>query len=280
MHSQREILCYFGTDKKVDIGELARCIIGSEVQTYKAMSLAVDSVDKLDNCMLREVNCQKMSKGLAEQLDSLVHHAYRHSVITSREARSVLHPVRLHLKEMQERIREIHFGYIRPGTTQELMEIEEEEAEQERRNSKADDKGLSGRSDDADLPAKASSSKPSATSVKDASVQSSVPPWANATNTVAQRQESSDSLAVDDYGSVELSSYYPPFRESTCSVQVGESSTPIVPGAHSSSSSDIFVGPSSPTASREPLTIGKREDADDNLFTPIMPGQALGLQDA
>jgi len=245
MHSQRQILLYFGTDKQVDISELARCIIESQVQTYKAMSLAVDSVDKLNQQMLREVNCHKRSKQLAEQLDHLVHHAHKHGVITSREAESVLHPVRVHLKSMQARIREMHFGYIRhPTASSDMMDAADKEDVRR-----------------ADIESRVDfgSSKQGETSVKDAGVQStdsSVMPWGEATGHWADEHNlSPDSAMV-----------------------VGQSSTAAHGistdhvGAHSSSSRDIFVG-----QSQDPLAIGKSDDA---LFVPIVPGPSIGLQDA
>jgi hypothetical protein len=115
--SQQEMLVYFGHEKKVAMAELARCMIDSQVQAYKAMALAAESVRRLDRGVLYEVNDRQKSKALAEQLNNVVHHAYKHGVITSREAETVLHPVRIHLQEMELRIREMHFGYIRAKST-------------------------------------------------------------------------------------------------------------------------------------------------------------------
>mmetsp|Transcript_126735 Transcript_126735/g.224511 ORF Transcript_126735/g.224511 Transcript_126735/m.224511 type:complete len:882 (+) Transcript_126735:114-2759(+) len=113
MKSQKEILHYFGNGMKIDLPELARCVLESQVETYRALSLAVDCVQKLDEGMLLEVNNQKKSKALAEELEHLVQHAHLHHVITAQEAESVLDPVREHLRHMQSRIWEMHFGYVR-----------------------------------------------------------------------------------------------------------------------------------------------------------------------
>jgi hypothetical protein len=112
MNSHREMWMFFGNDNKVDMPELARVVIDSQVQAYKAMSLAADSVQCLNRAMLEEATIMKKSTELAEHLNHIVLDARKHGVVTSREAESVLHPVRTHLKDMQTRIRQKHFGYV------------------------------------------------------------------------------------------------------------------------------------------------------------------------
>lgn len=113
MKSQNELMYYFTTANQIDMAELGRCVLESQVETYRALSLAVDCVQQLDEGMLHEVNNQKKSKALAEELEHLVQHAHLHHVITAQEAESVLDPVREHLRMMQARIWEMHFGYVR-----------------------------------------------------------------------------------------------------------------------------------------------------------------------
>lgn len=250
VHSQKAILLYFGTDKKVDVAELARVIVESRVETYKAMSLAVNSVTKIEEAMLMDVNSQNNSKHLAEKLDVLVHQAHSDGVITSREAESVLHPVRAHEQVMQARIREIHFGYIRPSAHSMLTEADDAKANDARGEVEAYDSAdqmVSVASTCTVNSVKTLSGTVVATRVKDACVQSS-----------------DDDLQE----AVRVPSSY----VAACSEDAFPESVIHHLGAYSSSSSDRFSGPLQDDAN----TASKRDE--DCYVTPISPPDGMALQ--
>lgn len=243
--SQKEILRYFGTEGKVDIAELARCVIDSQVQTIRAIALAVDSVVQLDEAILSDLNSQKRSKVLAEKLDHLVLDAHRHNVVTCREAESILIPVRAHLKNMQSRIREMHFGYYRSSTFH--------APDLERLPSRLSEEGYDSEDRGSVLmhSVKSDESQPPNVHGNLAVLPNNVPSGFS-DNTVAQSAES---------GSSQSNSVVTGRIASTNSEHIG---------CNSSSSNDIFVAAAS---GEEPVAIGK-DHSEEAPFLSVVPGSA------
>jgi hypothetical protein len=101
LEAQHEFIGLFGTLGKVDVPEVARPILQSQVSVYKAISLIICEEHMLGHEVLPKVNKIRDTKSLAEDLEGFVMEIYKSGVITSREANSVVHPVREYLKEQQ-----------------------------------------------------------------------------------------------------------------------------------------------------------------------------------
>merc|ERR1740121_793588 len=117
LSSQVSLVKYFGGNGKIDAAneaEIARYIIQSQVNVYKAIELAVAEVQEMDNMqLLEDLKWVYERKEITEGLEDFVMSAYRDGAISAKEAESILHPLHHQISSCLSVLNECTDGIIR-----------------------------------------------------------------------------------------------------------------------------------------------------------------------
>mmetsp|Transcript_13271 Transcript_13271/g.31057 ORF Transcript_13271/g.31057 Transcript_13271/m.31057 type:complete len:1203 (-) Transcript_13271:95-3703(-) len=100
---QAALVKYFGKNGAIDEAdeaEIGRCVIQSQVNVYKAISLTIQEEKLLhDKELLSELKWAYERKEITEGLEEFVMEAFRDGAITAREAESIVHPLHKQIAE-------------------------------------------------------------------------------------------------------------------------------------------------------------------------------------
>lgn len=119
MRSRKLLVQFFGICHEVDSVEIANCILQSQVETYKALCMAVAEQQLLDGAMLLEKEHYNRLKETAENLESFITSAHEGGVLTANDADAILHPLHNVLKKCHAYIKNSHFGLTSKRIAQE-----------------------------------------------------------------------------------------------------------------------------------------------------------------
>jgi hypothetical protein len=116
LRSQLDIIKYFGGNGVIDDadqeGEIARCILQSQVSCYEAIQLAVQEEQQMDSDIMTELKFVHMRKDITEDLEHLVMGAYKDGAISAREAESILGPLHKEIRSCMKQLYETNEGRL------------------------------------------------------------------------------------------------------------------------------------------------------------------------
>merc|ERR1719409_527298 len=96
VQAQNDLLSYFGGNGKLDERdecEIARCILQSQVVTYKALIAAASTQKQISPGILKELQTLYSRKSITEGLSHFVEKAHSDGAISATEAYAILHPL-------------------------------------------------------------------------------------------------------------------------------------------------------------------------------------------
>jgi hypothetical protein len=94
--AQKDIVKYFGGNGKLDEedeSEIARCILQSQVATYKALQAAAATQRQIGKRVLQELQVVYQRKHISEGLGKFVEDAHADCAISAAETHAILHPL-------------------------------------------------------------------------------------------------------------------------------------------------------------------------------------------
>jgi hypothetical protein len=113
IYSQHQLIDYFGTEGEVDTVEVARVILQSKVAAYRAVCMAVQEERMTQEDVLKGVCNVRETQAMADELEAFVLEAQKGGVLSNLEARTILRPLRHHVKaqlrEMHSSMKRQHF---------------------------------------------------------------------------------------------------------------------------------------------------------------------------
>merc|ERR1719487_2519400 len=114
--AQNQLLQYFGGNGKldeVDECEIARCILQSQISTYKALIAAADNQVKIGVDILFELTTLYTRKNITESLHHFVEKAHHDGAISATEAHAILHPLNHQISHCMKELAETTDGVVR-----------------------------------------------------------------------------------------------------------------------------------------------------------------------
>jgi hypothetical protein len=120
LNAQRQLVKYFGGNGMIDEKDeamLARCILQSLTNVYKALEQAVLQERKMDKTVLQEMLHAMQRKKIMESLESFVMAAHHDGALSARETESMLHPMYHHLTEELKSLHQLTEGIVNRATT-------------------------------------------------------------------------------------------------------------------------------------------------------------------
>jgi len=110
LEAQKDLVKYFGGNGKIDEAEeaeIARCILQSQVSTYKALLAAAATQKQIGSTICNELGCLYQRKEIIDSLSHFVEDAFHNGAINSTEATAILEPMHEQvascMKQLQER---------------------------------------------------------------------------------------------------------------------------------------------------------------------------------
>jgi len=99
LHSQQELLKFFGTDGQPSCVECTRCLLESQEEVYKACAIAAAEADQVDPKTLDAMVMLRENIATTGKLSSFVLEAHEKGVISGREAETITHALDDHIRE-------------------------------------------------------------------------------------------------------------------------------------------------------------------------------------
>jgi len=94
--AQNDLVRYFGGNGKLDEveeTEIARCVLQSQVVTYRALVAAIATQRKIGGTVFNELKTLYQRKAISEGLTEFVEKAHADGAISATEAHAILHPL-------------------------------------------------------------------------------------------------------------------------------------------------------------------------------------------
>jgi hypothetical protein len=113
--AQNQLLTYFGGNGKldeVDESEIARCILQSQVSTYRAMIAAAENQQLIGIDILLELSSVRQRKEITEGLRAFVDKAHADGAISATEAHAILHPLHHEIGSCMKAINDTAEGMV------------------------------------------------------------------------------------------------------------------------------------------------------------------------
>jgi len=124
--AQEGLARFFGRDGQICTAEEASVIFESQTSVYRALKMVIREVDMVDRAILNGMHILHESKTVAEELSAFVLSAHSSGVISAREAESILHPLRDHMRDFAQKLKESHMG-VRVSSDRNLLDPTKEE---------------------------------------------------------------------------------------------------------------------------------------------------------
>jgi hypothetical protein len=114
LSSQVLLIKYFGGNGKIDSideAELARCILQSQVEVYKAITVIVSAKKRMDADLLNEMEWAVSMLKVTEGLEKFVMDAHEDGAINDRDTESILHPLHHKISECLKTLEKLDRGH-------------------------------------------------------------------------------------------------------------------------------------------------------------------------
>eukprot|EP00811_Abedinium_folium_P010108 NODE_1934_length_2333_cov_6.985947.p1 GENE.NODE_1934_length_2333_cov_6.985947~~NODE_1934_length_2333_cov_6.985947.p1 ORF type:complete len:738 (+),score=225.01 NODE_1934_length_2333_cov_6.985947:138-2216(+) len=111
--SQKDLLYYLSRRGKVEVPEVARCLLQSQASVYKGLALAIHAEQRLGPdgpARLKEMGLCRQQVEAAEKLAGYVGEAEERSIVSGTEASTITHTIDHHVKEYIERSEDLRLG--------------------------------------------------------------------------------------------------------------------------------------------------------------------------
>jgi hypothetical protein len=109
LSSQALLVKFFGGKSKMedDKAEIARCVLQSQAQIYKAISLTIAAKKQMDTTSLQEIERVHQMLHVTEGLEKYVMEAYDCGAISSKEAESILEPLHHKISHIMQEMKSL-----------------------------------------------------------------------------------------------------------------------------------------------------------------------------
>jgi len=125
--AQNDLIKFFGGNGKIDLAcetELGRCVLQSQVSTYKALREAANTQVRLGDEVYTELKNLHKRKSITENLSAFVLTAHEDGAISATEAHSILHPLHHNIAQCVQTLNERAEGVLqtKPGQLSQGLE--------------------------------------------------------------------------------------------------------------------------------------------------------------
>jgi len=122
--AQNDLVKYFGGNGKLDESdeaEIARCILQSQVSTYRALVAAAGAQRQISPDILKELQTLYQRKTITEGLGLFVVEAHQDGAISAIEAHAILHPLNHQVSACMKSLNDRAEGVVKKGCTSETL---------------------------------------------------------------------------------------------------------------------------------------------------------------
>jgi len=121
--SQADFVDFFGEHGQLRSPEQARCILQSHTEVYKALTLAAQVSSQVDASVLQGSSMLHASCHAAHRLAEFIEYAHVSGILSTREAETLLHPIRDRQRTWGQRLRRLHLGYEAKRAIGDFLEV-------------------------------------------------------------------------------------------------------------------------------------------------------------